>query len=84
MLIKHIHTLNYKMSSALIIIIWAFRLFLVQPQQFSHGSKTTAKPTGTEVNEEWAIIKQYNFCTRYTAFTLFIYYLYTYLSEVCK
>lgn len=52
MLTKHIHTPNYKISNALIIIIWAFRLFLDQPQQLSHGSITTAKPTGTEVNEK--------------------------------
>lgn len=77
MLIEHIHTPNYKMSNALISIIWAFRLFLDQPQQFSHGSKTTAKPPGTEVNcsQEWAITKWYNFCSRYLAYTRISTYL---------
>lgn len=46
MLIKHSRTPNYKMSNALIIMIRAFRDFLDQPQQFSHGSKTNAEATG--------------------------------------
>lgn len=42
MLIKHSQTPNYKISNALITMIWAFRAFLDQPQQFNHGSKTNA------------------------------------------
>lgn len=77
MLIEHIHTPNYKMSNALISIMWTFRLPLDQPQQFSHGSKTTAKPPGTEVScsQEWAITKWFNFCSRDQAYTLLSAYL---------
>lgn len=75
MLNKHIHTPNYKMSNALIIIIWAFRLFLDQPQQFSHGSKTTATDWHRSEWKEWAMTKWYNFCSRYPAFTLTSIYL---------
>lgn len=71
MLIKHIHTSNYKMGNALIIITGAFRLFLDQLQQFSHGSKTTAKPTGTEVNEKSEqSLSGTTFASSYLAFTL--------------
>lgn len=35
-----------KEQNALIIMIRAFRAFLDQPQQFSHGSKTNAEATG--------------------------------------
>lgn len=34
------------MSNASIITIWAFRVFLDQPQQFSRSSKTNAEATG--------------------------------------
>lgn len=46
MLIKHSRTPNYKMSNARIIMIRAFRAFLDQSQQSSHGSKTNAEATG--------------------------------------
>lgn len=76
MLIKHIQTPNYKMSNALIILIWAFRLFLDQPQQYSHGSKTTAEPTGTEVNEKSEqSLSGTTFASRYLTFTLTSTYL---------